>query len=116
MSVQLFMDVHVQRAIAIGLRYKGVNVWTAQEDGSDQLPDPELLQRATDLGRILFSMDRDLLVEACHRQRASIFFSGLVYCHQLRLTVGQIIADLELIAKIFDSADMENQVQYLPLQ
>jgi hypothetical protein len=37
---------------------------TCQEDGSDKLPDDRLLERATQLGRVLFSQD-DLLKTRC---------------------------------------------------
>jgi len=34
-SLPLFMDVHVQRQITVGLRLRGIDVLTAQEDGSE---------------------------------------------------------------------------------
>jgi predicted nuclease of predicted toxin-antitoxin system len=43
---------------------RGVDVLTAQEDGAATLPDSDLLNRATDLGRVLFTQDEDLLNEA----------------------------------------------------
>ena len=43
-------------------------------------------------------------------------FAGVVYAHQLRVTVGQCIADLELIAKASDPADVADRVIYLPLR
>ena len=55
------MDVHVPRAVTIGLRLRGIDVLTAQEDGSAELDDASLLRRATDLSRILVSQDKDLL-------------------------------------------------------
>ena len=36
---------------------------TAQEDNTARLPDPLLLDRAMELGRVLFSQDDDLLKE-----------------------------------------------------
>ena len=68
MSVRLYMDVHVRRAVTAGLRLRGVDVLTAQEDDTGELPDPELLNRATELGRALFTQDDDLLREAKRRQ------------------------------------------------
>jgi len=50
LSVRLYMDVHVPRAITQGLRLRGVDVLTAQEDDARVLPDPELLDRAAVLG------------------------------------------------------------------
>lgn len=115
MTVALYMDVHVRGAITGGLRHRGVDVLTAQEDRPDRLDDPALLDRASALGRVLFSQDADLLREAARRQRASEVFAGLVYCHQHSLTVGQIVADLEILAKVSDPPDVGNRVVYLPL-
>ena len=35
MSIKLYMDVHVRRAVTRGLRLRDVDVITAQEDGTD---------------------------------------------------------------------------------
>jgi hypothetical protein len=51
------MDVHVPAAITRGLLLREVDVLTAQLDGTTRLEDPELLDRATELGRVLFSQD-----------------------------------------------------------
>ncbi|NQU25114.1 MAG: DUF5615 family PIN-like protein [Candidatus Nealsonbacteria bacterium] len=83
MSIRLYMDVHVRRAVTIALRLREVDVLTAQEDHSQRLPDPELLDRATALDRVLFSQDRDLLREARQRQREGQPFPGVIYAHQL---------------------------------
>jgi len=54
------MDVHIRRAITEGLRRRDVDVLTAQDDGSDRLPDAELLDRALALSRVVFSQDEDI--------------------------------------------------------
>ena len=100
MSLTLYMDVHVRRAVTAGLRLHGVDVLTAQEDDAAQLPDD----------------DRDLLEEATRRQRAQIHFAGVIYAHQIRVTVGQCIDDLELLAKAAEPADLVDQVEHLPLR
>jgi predicted nuclease of predicted toxin-antitoxin system len=115
-SVRFYFDVHVPRAITLQLRLRGVDVLTAQEDGAERLADPALLDRATELGRVLVSQDDDLLVEARRRQDAGIPFCGVVYAHQLRVTIGQAVRDLELIANVADPTDLANNVQHLPLR
>jgi hypothetical protein len=115
MALRLYMDHHVPRAITNGLRLRRIDVLTALEDQTDQLSDPELLERATALGRVLFSQDDDLLVEATRRQEQGIAFSGVIYGHQLHVTIGQCIRDLELIVQIGTDEDVRNQVIYLPL-
>ena len=63
MSVALYMDVHFRWAITAGLRRRGVDVLTVQEDRAARFEDPALLDRATQLGRVLVSQDDDL--QAC---------------------------------------------------
>ena len=48
MPLTLYMDVRVPRAVTNGLR-RGVRVVTAQEDGTAELEDPPLVDRATEL-------------------------------------------------------------------
>lgn len=115
MSVALYMDVHVRRAVTNGLRTRGVDVLTAQDDGTASWPDDQLLDRASELGRVLFSQDDDLLAEAELRQRVGRDFAGVIYAHQLAITVGQCVRDLELIAKAAEPADLANRVEFLPL-
>jgi uncharacterized protein with PIN domain len=114
MPITFYMDQHVPRAITVGLRLRGVEVLTAYEDGTSELEDGDLLNRAGEVGRILFTRDDDLLAEATKRQRAGIPFRGIVYAHQLRVSIGRCVEDLELIAKAGESADLMNQVIFLP--
>jgi hypothetical protein len=57
MTIALYMDVHVPQAITEQLRRRGIDVLTAFEDGTEQLPDDQLLLRVTELKRILFTQD-----------------------------------------------------------
>ena len=54
-SLALYMDVHVPAGITRALRRRGVDVLTAQEDGTARFLDPDLLDRAADQGRIVFT-------------------------------------------------------------
>jgi hypothetical protein len=92
------MDVQVQRGVTAALRLRPIDVLTAQDDGAGKLDDELLFQRATELGRVLISQDEDLLLEAAKRLSEHNEFSGLIYAHQLRITIGQMVEDLELIA------------------
>ncbi len=112
MALALYMDQHVPRAITSGLRLRGVDVLTAFEDGASAFADVALLDRATALGRVLFTRDDDLLREATRRQIVGIAFGGIVYAHQLHVSVGQAIHDLELLALAGSKDDLEGQVIY----
>ena len=86
-------------AVVTGLRLYDVDVLTAFEDGAHEMPDPELLDRANTLGRVLSTNDDDLLVDAVRRQREGSSCAGVIYVHQEKLGIGETVEDLELIAK-----------------
>lgn len=115
MPTGLYMDVHIPRAITTGLRLRGVDVLTAQEDDATTLDDAALLDRATTLQRPLFTFDDDLLAEAIRRQRDGVYFSGVLYAHPLRASIGACVHDLELIARAAELEDCVNQVLFLPV-
>lgn len=115
MPISLYMDVHIPRAISIRLRRDGIDILTAQEDGTTTVSDAALLDRATALGRVLVTFDSDLLIEAHHRQQASTAFLGVVYVNTNRSSVGEIIEHLELLAIASERDDLLGRVEYLPL-
>lgn len=55
------------------------------------------------------------LVVAEEWQRSQQEFAGLVYGHQLQVTIGQVVRDLELVALCLDPEDMRNRIEFLPL-
>jgi hypothetical protein len=42
-------------------------------------------------------------------------FSGIVYAHQLRVTIGQMVEDLELITKAASRDEWRGRIEYLPI-
>lgn len=109
------MDVQVPWAIVNGLRMRNIDVLTAQDDGSRRLPDPDLLDRAGVLGRVLFTQDEDFLVEAARRQAGGESFAGVIYAHQQGISIRKRIDDLEFLATAGDWDDFKDRVTYLPL-
>ncbi len=115
MSLSLYMDEHIHKAITEGLRQRNVDVSTVQQDGRSGFPDVVLLDRAIELQRVMFSQDQDFLIEAQRRQSEGVPFSGVIFARQSRVDIGTCVNDLEMIAKALDIADFANWVQYLPL-
>ncbi len=115
MAIRLYFDHNVNQAVAQGLRLRGLDVLTAFEDGAHQLDDPELLDRATALGRVLVSSDVDLVVEARHRQRAGVTFAGVLFVPQA-LAVGLCIEQLKLVAGAGDAQELADSLLFLPLR
>lgn len=115
MSIALYIDENVARQVTIGLRLRGVDVLTVQEDGRTGYSDEIILERANELNRVLFSQDDDFLAKATRRQIESKEFSGIIYAHKLRVSIGDCVRDLEIIAKACNYEDFTNHVEYLPL-
>jgi hypothetical protein len=109
------MDAHIRRAVTPALRLRSIDVLTAQEDGAAELGDDRLLQRATELGRVLVSQDEDLHREGARWLSEHKDFSGIIYAHQLRVTIGQMVQDLELIAAASSNEEWSGKIEYLPL-
>jgi hypothetical protein len=95
MPIAFYMDHHVPRAITLGLHLRGVDVLTAYEDGGSELDD-------------------DLLAEATRRQKAGIPFCGVIYAHQLRVSIGTCVRDLEIVGKAGEPEDLMNGILFLP--
>ena len=115
MILPLYMDVHVPLAITRGLRLRGVDALTSQQDDTTRMPDDQLLDRASQRGRILFTRDPDLLAEAAKRLRGGRPFSTVVFARQTEVSIGRCVTDLEIIAKSATPEETMNQVVYLPL-
>jgi hypothetical protein len=114
MALAFYMDVHVPAAITAGLRSRGIVVLTSQEDGTRTFDDESLLRRASELGRLLFTQDTDLLRIAHAWQNAGRSFSGVAFAPQLQVGIGELIEDLELIASCGSAEEYASQVVYLP--
>ncbi len=78
LPLRLYMDHHVPLAITEGQRARGVDVLTCYEDGTSELDDTSLLQRAPELGRVLFTQDADFLSVANEWQESEREFVGIV--------------------------------------
>jgi hypothetical protein len=115
MAVGLYADVHVPGPAILQLRLRGVDVLAATEQGTNRLRDEQLLELATSARRIMVTQDIRFRVLAEGWQRTGRPFAGLVFAPQRSTSFGQLVADLELIAKATDVAYWENRIAQLPL-
>lgn len=116
MSLALYMDVHVPLAITEALRRKGLDILRSQDDGTARLNDALLLQRATDLKRVLFSQDQGFLRLTAEWQRQRRPFAGVVYAPQQAVSLGGLADDLALILTCCEAEELQDRVVYLPLR
>jgi hypothetical protein len=113
--IRLYMDENVRGAITRGLRRRGVDVVTVQEDGRSSADDPVVLDRAIELARVLFTEDDDLLAEAVRRQQVGQSFPGVIFAHQPAVSIGTCVNDLELVARAGKPEEFVSTVYFIPL-
>ena len=112
----LYMDVHVPSAITEGLRRRGIDVLTSQQDGTREADDEVLLTRATGFDRLIFTRDEDFLKLAPIWQSSGKPFAGIAFAHQMGASMGRLIEDLELLILCATTDESYNRVIYLPLR
>ena len=112
------MDVHVPDAITVGLRLRRVDVLTAHEDGARRLSDALLLAHPVMAfgSRPVQSRRRTCSAKRPSSAAHGVSFTGVIYAHQLKVTIGQCVRDLELVAHAGAPEDFANRVEYLPLR
>jgi Domain of unknown function (DUF5615) len=115
MPVNLYMDVHVPLTVTHQLRRRGIDVLTAIDDASGTLDDESLLVRATQLKRLIVTQDIRFQARAVLWQQQGRHFSGMAFAHQLSITIGRFVLDLELIAKACADGECDDQIFHLPL-
>jgi hypothetical protein len=106
--IGFYLDEHVARAVAIGLRRRGIDVLTVQEAGLAGESDQNHLAFADAQGRVTFTQDEDFL--RLHAQ--GITHSGIIYGSR-RMAVGDVIRGLMLISNVLTPDEMRNHVEFL---
>jgi uncharacterized protein with PIN domain len=106
--IRFYADEHIAKAVARGLRRRGVDILTAQEAGLMEASDEEHLARARSEGRVVMTQDSDFLrLHAAGAARA-----GIAYASQ-GTPIGVIIRGLMLVYQILEAEDMVGQLEYL---
>ena len=106
--IKFYLDEQAPRAIAIGLRQRGIDVLTAQEAGMKSATDEQQAAFALREKRVIFTQDADFL-----RIRAEgLPHVGIVYASQ-RTAIGTIVRGLMLIHDVLSPNDMADHLEFV---
>ena len=108
-TIRFHLDEHCARAIAEGLRRRGIDVTTTPEAGLLNASDQEHLAFALREGRVLFTQDEDFLI----LHASGVTHAGITYCHQGTRNLGEIIQGLALLWHVCEPREMHNRIEYL---
>lgn len=106
--VKFYLDEHVPKTVAKGLKRRGVDVITVVEAGLRSATDKEHLSRAKSEKRVIFTQDDDFL--RLHAAGNEHF--GIVYAHQGK-AIGELISGLMLIYQALEAEEMIDHVEHL---
>jgi predicted nuclease of predicted toxin-antitoxin system len=115
--VPLAADHNLQDAIVRGLRRRDpdIDIVRLVEVGMADRTDPEVLEWAAGEGRVLVTQDRNTMIGyAVGRVKAGLPMAGVIVRGQ-RVTIGQAIDDLEVVASCGEPEDFRDKVIHLPL-
>lgn len=96
-------------AIAKTLRQYGIDVTIVPDVNLLSAPDHVQLYFASVENRVLFTLDADYL----KMNLLPINHAGIIYCHQRKHTVGEIIKYLKLYWETYSAEEMTNKLEYL---
>ena len=99
-------SVHI--AVAEGLKRRGLKALTARDAGNLGLSDKEQLEYAKGKKLVIVTHDDDFLFLA-----ATFEHAGIVYVHQQKYSIGELIRNLKLLWDELEQEDMKNHVEFL---
>jgi predicted nuclease of predicted toxin-antitoxin system len=107
--VKFYLDEHIPKAVAEGLRRRGIDVLTIQGAGRVGDPDRKQLAYAALKRRVLVTFDDDFLA----LDAAGASHSGIVFSQAGRRSVGELIESLVLIANVIEPGEMRNHIEFI---
>ena len=107
-KIRYYTDEHVARAVARGLKRRGVDVLTVPEAAMLGATDEEHLRFAAERQRVVFTQDDDFL----RLHAGGVEHAGIAYAEQ-NARVGFVISGLMLIYLVLTPEAMRNRVEFL---
>ncbi|MFQ5865280.1 MAG: DUF5615 family PIN-like protein [bacterium] len=112
-ALRIYTNESVHIAVAIGLKRRGVDAWSARDAGNLGVSDQEQLQYSSREKAIVFTHDDDFLRLAHEWTQQGKEHWGIIYAQEQKHSIGECIRCLMNYALILEAEDMKNQVEFL---
>jgi len=103
-----YTNESVRIAVAEGLKRRGLKALTARDKGNLGLSDKEQLEYAKGKKLVIVTHDDDFLFLA-----ATFEHAGIVYVHQQKYSIGELIRNLKLLWDELEQEGMKNHTAIL---
>jgi len=107
-KIAFYTNESVNIAVAEGLKRRGVRVISARDADNLGLSDKEQLEYAAKNNFVIVTHDDDFLTMAIKYDH-----KGIVYVHQQKYDVGDLIRKLKLLWDVAEQEDFRNHVEFL---
>lgn len=108
--MKIYADENIEDSIIEGLRRRRIEVVSARELGYLGKSDEFHIKKASELKAIILTHDIDFLRMA---SSPGIRHAGIIFSHPEKVSIGQCIRGIELIANILTEEEMENHIEFL---
>jgi len=114
----LLVDEHVPPALVLGLtkRQPALDIVSVPDLALRGASDPDLLELAARVNRIVVTFDRNTLVAAAYERIAAGETVAGVIVVDNQMSIGQAIDEILIIADCSRDDELEGQVWYVPLR
>jgi len=107
-SLRIYADESVNVAVPEGLKRRGIIAFSAKDLGKLGLTDEEQLETAILNKTVIFTHDADFLRIASNKNHF-----GIIYVRQRKLSLGECIKKLKVIAETVHEEEICNKVVFL---
>ena len=116
MSIRFQADNDLKFGIvkAVRRREPAIDFVSAQEAGLDGVRDAEILDRASEEGRVLVSHDRRTMFDHFRAHLAAGKSSPGILIVSQRADIGQVVEAIVYVWALSDPLELRNQAYYLP--
>jgi hypothetical protein len=107
-KIRFYLNESVNIAVASGLRRRGVHAITAKDSGNLGISDSKQLEYSSQNDLVIVTHDDDFLSLAINEKH-----SGIIYIHQQKYFVGDLIRHLKLLWDMVDAKEIKNHIEFI---
>lgn len=112
-KLRIYTDENVDIRIAVGLRKRGIEVFSAMEEGMTGASDLEQFSYAFQLKAAIFTYDSHFIDIARKTVKEGSVHWGVIFVSMNKLGIGERIKRLALYADVLSADEMKNQIEFL---
>lgn len=108
-QIRFYCDTHIPRAVALGLRRRGIDVVRAEEVDMAEAKDEQHMAFALREKRVIVTQDAGFI----DRIKKGEKNCGVAFCEQGSRGIGEMISALVLIFQVLEPDEMIGHVEYM---